>query len=51
MILVVATICFLSDPVTLDCKTEVARVEPTFVACSKMKKPVKEWLEQAFKPE
>lgn len=51
MILVVATICLLRDPVTLECRTEVVRVEPTFIACSRMKKPVEEWLAEMFKPE
>ena len=51
MILVVATICFLSDPVTLECKTEVVRVEPTPIACIKMLAPVETWLRETHSPE
>jgi hypothetical protein len=51
MILLVATICFKLDPVTLSCRTEVFSVHPTPIACSKMRKPVETWLTEAFKPE
>ena len=51
MILVVATICLRVDLLTLECKTEVVRVEPTPVACIEMLAPVEKWLRETHSPE
>lgn len=50
MMLLVATICLQTDAITLQCRTEVVRVEPTPAACARMVKPTTEWLQEAFAP-
>lgn len=48
MILMIATVCLLSDPVTLDCRTEVMRIEKTPIACLMLVEPMQAFLiEQA----
>jgi hypothetical protein len=48
MILMIATVCLLSDPVTLTCKTEVLRMEKTPIACLMLVQPMTDFLiEQA----
>jgi hypothetical protein len=51
VILLVATVCLKLDAVTLRCRTEVVRVEPTMADCARMIEPTTEWLREAFKPE
>lgn len=50
MILLVATICLQTDPVTLQCRTEVVRVEPTAAACHRMLEPTAAWLNETYAP-
>ena len=45
-ILLVATICLQTDPVTLDCRTEVMRMERTPIACLMMMEPVHAFLQE-----
>lgn len=40
VIMLVATVCLLSGPVSLDCRTEVVRVERTPLACVELLRPV-----------
>ena len=48
MILMIATVCLMSDPVTLDCRTEVMRIEKTPIACLMLVQPMVDFLtEQA----
>jgi len=49
MILLVATICLQSE-LTLDCRTEVVRVERTPVDCIQMVVPVGAWLQETYSP-
>jgi len=39
MILLVATVCLLVDPVTVQCQTQVMRLDPTPTACIEMVPP------------
>lgn len=51
MILLVATICLKADAVTLQCRTEVIRAEPTLAACARMIPATEVWLRETFAPE
>ena len=44
MIILAVTVCLMADPLTVQCQTEVFRVEQSEAACLAMLAPVHAWM-------
>ena len=47
MIILAVTVCLMADPLTVQCRTEVFRVEQSESACLAMLAPVHAWMIEA----